>query len=386
MARASALTNVPLDTWARIMGVSPWEFNQIGVNLPTAADNTCDSVFFQHPWQYGFISREEVGKALFMAEQAIADEAGFFVAPTQCSDVVINTRFGAEYRTNANSWPGTLNWKQVRSPGIIVYQAIAKNVVVTYADTTGDGVNDSFVVVTPTTVTDPDEIVLIFNETDRHNVDPDQSWEIRPVRATISGGTVAVTGHASLLVYPDHTENVAPVVLDVTDPNTYVVSVDVYRKYIDYSATADAPYQGHAIWDGSQCSTTGDSVCAITYAPICVQYGYADMGVVSIKLSQNCTHPSRAPDRFQVNYVSGIPLYNGTVHPRYADIVVHLATALLPAEPCGCDRTNKIVEYWRSEAQTITPSAYKCPFGTTRGAVYAWQRLQPLIRMGAVSI
>lgn len=387
MARASSLTSVPIDTWAKLMGVSPWEFNQIGGNLPTNADNTCESVFFQHAWQAGFISREEIGQALFMAEQAIADEIGYFVGPTQCSDIVVNNRFGPDYRSRdfRNSWSAQLNWKRIISPGIIKYDPITVNVPVVYSDTVGDGINDRFTVTFTTDVIDTNEIVLVYNATDRHNAAVDMSWEIRPVHVVITSGTAVVHGHASLMVAPDYAEMAAPDVLDVDDSTIYITSVDAYRKYVDYTATTTSPNQGVAIWDGEEYCSTGD-MYPVT-APIRLQYGAADMGVVNVNLAQpSYTAPSADPTRFRIHYVSGVPLVNNTVHPHYADIVVHLATALLPAEPCGCARTNQIVEHWRNDPENIPNSAFDNPFGTSRGAIYAWNRLKPLVRMGAVVI
>src|SRR4051812_34008049 len=51
MARATTETLLPLATWAKIMQLNPWEFEQIGTGFPQVNHAQCDHVFFQYSWQ-----------------------------------------------------------------------------------------------------------------------------------------------------------------------------------------------------------------------------------------------------------------------------------------------------------------------------------------------
>ena len=67
--------------------------------------------------------------------------------------------------------------------------------------------------------------------------------------------------------------------------------------------------------------------------------------------------------------------------PTLERAVAYFATALLDRALCTCENASKFSEHWREDlAMTNTarsfqnaPKVLENPFGTTRGAVYAWQ-------------
>lgn len=398
MARASTPTLVPLDTWAQLMGINPFEFNQIGAGFPAEFIQTqCSEVFFQHPWQGGgsYLSREEIARTMQRAEYAIAQELGYWPAPKYVvGEQVQNQGKGLGYQAYYDYTSAKLRWKRIRASGVEARTVIRIGAAVVVSDNDGDGVDDLFTVTAATTVTDIDEIAIYFSAADRNNADIDETWRIRPVNVSITGGTVTITGHPSLLVKPDLTSTYTASVLDVTVDANFVSTVDVYRRYTDDTATLAEPNQGIAIYDDPDCT---DEPCENQYHAICMGHLNSDAGVVMFRYSDTDTSHilPGTPDRFQVNYLSGARLVNGNVDPEMADIVAHLTTAWLPTGQCGCERSNRIIDYWRDlpragEIRSSNPfMSFKkmdYPFGNERGAIYAYERLQMLRSTGAVIV
>jgi len=81
MARSDFETLLPLDSYARIIGVDPRHFNQVYCeSFPDRRGE--DLVWFQDHWpQPGRASRDDVAIAIAEAEELIAEVLGFYVAP-----------------------------------------------------------------------------------------------------------------------------------------------------------------------------------------------------------------------------------------------------------------------------------------------------------------
>jgi hypothetical protein len=257
---------------------------------------------------------------------------------------------------------------------------------VVMSDNDGDGVNDRFTVTVATTVTDPDEIAVYFTLADRNAVALDETWRIRPVNVTISGGNAVITGHPSQLVKPDLTLRVDPSSLDVTVAANFVTTVEVYRLYTDDTTTTTDPAQGTALWEAPDCDTPP---CNVAWLPVCLGARNADQGLVSVDFwlgGTQCPPSDREPDRVSLNYLAGYPLVNGQMARSMADIVGHLATGILPVGPCGCERSDRIISWWRNlpsqGEENQRPLSIReldeCAFGQSRGALWAWKRVQNL--------
>lgn len=391
MARASIDTLLPLDTWAKLMGINPWEFNQIGEGFPKQNTAQCEHVFFQYSWQQDFLSREEIAKCISMAEDMIAAQLTYYPAPKYFVDEVhayprpYNRELYAGGVTNRGQLKSVqVNWHKVLGGGVLARTSIAAGVAVTLSDSDGDGVDDTFTASQATSVTDPNEIALYFTAVDRNNEPIDETWRIRPIRVSISAGTATIVGPSYLLVKPDLTFVTNAVVLNVTDASIYVTTLDMYRVYKDDDTTSAK--QGNAIWELTPCA---DPPCGVEYSALCLGDRRGEIGFVSIAYDLDSSCHSRGPDRVSVNYLAGEPLVNGQMNSIMADIVAHLATALLPVDKCGCERSDRIVAYWREVApgageglrESIRGSYGENPFGPQRGAQYAWNRIQPIVQM-----
>lgn len=389
MGRASVDTLLPIDSWAKIMGLNLWEFNQIGTGFPKDNTAQCDHVFFQYSWQQDFLSREEIAGCVFRAEEMIALQLGYYPAPKYFIDEIQQypRPYNRELYAGGHTWRGQLksvqlNNHKVQGGGVLARTLINAGTAVVLSDTDGDGVNDTFTLTQATTITDVNEIGVYFATADRNSEPIDEIWRIRPVRVSISAGVATVTGHSSLLVKPDLTFVTNAVVLDVTTAANYVTTLDVYRVYTDSDTTTSK--QGNAIWEQWPCTTTP---CNVDYNPLCIGARDAETGMVSIDYTLGCTSCfDRAPDRVSINYLAGEPLVNGQMNRQMADIVAHLATALLPVDKCGCERADRIIAYWREVAPAagegmrvnIAGNFSVNPFGPQRGAVYAWNQVETL--------
>lgn len=386
MARSTTETLLPLATWAKTMQINPWEFEQIGTGFPVVNQAQCDHVFFQYSWQQDFLSREEIAQTIQLAEDMIAEQLHYYPAPKYFRDEAHSypktpaiRGWGNGYTANGRLKSVELNWHKVQGGGVLARTLIEAGAAVVLSDENGDGINDLFTVTVATALTDPAEIAAYFAAADREGEDVGESWRIRPVKVVISGGNATIKGHSSLLVDPALTTATDPAVLNVTDAATYVGTVDVYRVYRDDSTATGL--QGNAVWENGDCN---DPPCSVGYSPLCIGSRNPDLGWVSVNYQLDGTScPGWEPDQVVINYLAGEPLVNGEMSPQMADIVAHLATALLPVDKCGCERADKIVAYWREVPPAggeglrsdLVGDFTVNPFGPQRGAVYAWNRV-----------
>lgn len=394
--RASTETLLSLFEWGELMGVSPWELAQFA--SPTEHSAQCETVFFQYQWQQDFLSREEVAATIEKAEAAVADALRFWPAPRYLAQTVSVPRpynrlvYGGA-RTPRGQWKAlTLDYGMVQGGGSLARTLISAGEALARTDEDGDGVDETFTTAIVTDVTDPDEIGVYYTAADRNGAPVDETWRIRPVQVTINGGIATIRSHAALLVPPDKTTNVNPEQLDVADNDNYVATVDVYRVYRDTTATDATPAQGWALWDAPSGNHSAVPPTLQTTRAIAIGERFAEAGQVYAAYSDPAgCYGWREPDRVRVNYLAGVPRVNGRMARPMADIVAHLATGWLPAEKCGCERSNRIIAFWRelptqasdgTPGRPLTAEEVNNPFGPTRGAIWAWQRVKALTQNG----
>lgn len=382
MARASTVTLLSLSEFGEIMGIEPWHLNQIG-RVPSGG---CKDVFYQFSWQRDWLSREALAEAIARAEYELALHLGFWFAPKYVQDEIAMyprpvhrpLQYGAA-GTPRGQWKAVqTKFKKVLGPGLPARDLILANQAVTYTATIAAGIQDGFTLTIATTVTDPNEIAVYFNATDRVG-DIGEEWRIRPVKVVISGGNAVITGHKADLVKPRL--QLDPTVPDQPIPDeaaSYATQVDVYRLYRDDRATEANPSQGTAIWENVGCPDD----CTVATEPICIGSRNPDMGLIYAQIP-DCWPEGREPDRLHLNYLSGMPLVNGRMDKQYAQIVAALACTFLPSEKCGCEWVDRIVAYWREtppqdatapgSRQIPAAEIMDNPWGVNRGARRAWE-------------
>lgn len=406
MARASTFTLLPLDSWAKILGISPWEFNQMA--YPAAKSAQCKDVFYQFQWQKDHLGREEVAQAIADAEQMIADELLYCPAPKYFVDEVV--QYPRPRQRDAYGGAGTPRgeWKTVQlqhhrviSGGVFNRTSIGTILAADIGklDLDGDSVFETFTATITAaaigSITDPNELALYFVAADRHGEAIGETWRLRPVTVTISGTTATFTGHRTLLVKPEPEFVVDPSELVATEDSNYVDSLDCYRVFTDTTATAATPYQGVAVWKTIPGCSAG---CTFDIKELCLGEHDNEIGTVFASFGQPCTwpFPAREPDRLEVNYVAGLPLVNGQMQPDMARCVTYLAVSLLANEKCGCERTNRIMAHWNQRVTTFEDTGNKAtgfskdfnniPFPATRGGLFAWQRIKKWRDVESVSL
>lgn len=394
MARCSTYTGLPIDTWAEILGVDPWEFS--GFATPQTKTAQCAYAFRQFNWQADHVNREEVGDAIAAAEQMLADELIYWPAPKYFVDEVVQyprphqRDLWGMAGTPRGEWkPVQLTWHHVQSGGVfnrtLIGNIAAGNI--TTQDNDGDGVFETFTatITDPAigAITDPRELAIYFVAGDRHGEDIGETWRVRPVKVSIAGNTATFRGHHTLLANPAKAYAVNPTNLDPTLAANYVTSLDCYRAFTDTTATSPLNYQGVAIWKNDPDCTQD---CTFTLLPLCLGEHQNEQGVVFASFgTQDCwPFGDREPDRLQVNYVAGLPLDSrGQMQREMAKCVTYLSVSLLAHEKCGCDRTNRAIAMWRDRVAKFVDNAANAtayqestnPFPPTVGGEWVWKRV-----------
>ena len=81
MARSDVITWLPLDDFAKIIGLSPLSFNQLHSDT-LQQNNVCGDLFYQYAWQHSDrVGRDDIAMAIQQAEQEISREVGFNLVP-----------------------------------------------------------------------------------------------------------------------------------------------------------------------------------------------------------------------------------------------------------------------------------------------------------------
>lgn len=398
-------TLLPLDSWAAILGISPWEF--AGFTFPAPKSAQCRSVFRQFQWQQQHVSREEVAQAIADAEQMLASELLYWPAPKYFVDTVV--QYPRPARRDLWGGGGTPRgeWKTLQLP---VHHVISGGVFnrtsigtitlagggITLSDLDGDGITETFTATITNaaigSITDANELGLYFVAADRHGEDISEQWRVRPVKVSISGNTATFRGHRTLLANPSKAYAVQPADMDATVAANYITSLDCYRAFTDSTATDALPYQGVAIWKNDPACTED---CTFSVLPLCLGEHNNEQGRVFASWgTEDCWPSWREPDRVEINFLAGLPLQNGQMQPEMAKMVTYLSTALLAHESCGCEESNRILAYWRDRVirfqdNSANATAYANsdnPFPATNGGKWAWERVRKMRNIEVVSI
>lgn len=389
MARASIETLLPLDEFARILGIDPWSFNQF--KYPASKGGQCAEVLYQHPWQVDHLSREEVAQAIAQAEQMLADELHYWPAPKYIvgEDVQYPHQKTLHDVGAYSPKPKTvqLKWHHIQTPGIFKRVSIGtiSGDDLTAVDTDADDIKDTFTATINNAaiadIDDPNQIAVYFVETDRLGQPLDETWRIRPVSISINGTTATIKGHRTLLAKPVLQSGVQVKELKAGVDENYVTSLECHHVFTDATYTAADPNQGQAIWKAVSNCKTDD--CGSSKKPLCLGEHDFEHGQVYASYEKPC--PARYPDRLKVNYLAGWPLINGQMQPEMAQCVAYLAASLLANEKCGCERSNRIIAYWKDRITSFEDEVNKAvgfsksyndiPFPVTQGGVFAWKRV-----------
>lgn len=398
MARAETRTLLPLDRFARIMGVNPLHFNGVFVEglSPVTA---CEQPLMQYDWQTADgVSRESIAIAIADAEERIAQWLGFKPLPT----FEVDERHAFQrpfspglFRYTLTQLDGRaeavkLDYGHVVAGGIERRDVIQTSASVTYTDDDADSYSETATISVTTTVEDPNEIVVCL---------PGEGgapeFEVRPITVSIVNGAATITMRREQLVIPalyDRLDSTRAI--DGANDSNFLTVVDVYRSWHDPSQ------QVQFLWENAGnscgCGTTGCATCYIGAQFGCSTVRDYKLGLISgspavwdATTSSYTYSPyfvGRSPDKARWWYRAG---YRDQTRARpmremarkYERAISVMAASVLERPFCGCKTVEAASQYWREDFALLTQDhSFRVssklldnPLGTTRGAVEAWR-------------
>lgn len=403
---------LPLDNWRAIMGYFPWHFWGMA-SQKVKVTSASNSVMRQYDWQTADrVGRSEISEAIETAETMLTDYLHYSPMQRYTSATVPWPR---DYQPEMwRLWPAdatgrrlsvTLPEGYVQKVGVEALTKI-ENVSVVLTDADGDGLKDTFTLITtlPLGTTDPDEIAIYF-EAGEWLTDVQANWRIQPVRVSIAAGVATIKGKSWLLVKPVLYEGVNSQDLDPDTAANFVVKLDVYRRWTDGNGNTNDTSQALVTWEtlpifaGSFDPTNSTDPGAAANAVARCGIRNAELGIVTPAQavydvatgtwSNNwCPFPQRPPDRVTVRTLSGMPLVYGQMDRKWQTIVARLAAAEMTRVITSNDTGNRELYTWQFDLSRggprdveqfkVSEEDLSNPFGTRRGHLYAWERVKNL--------
>jgi len=400
MAVSETKTWLSLDEWAKVIGINPLHFN--GLSSTNFNNTVCGDVWFQYAWQNSDrIGREEVAQAIHEAEAVISKEVGYNLIPDWTIEERLDYRrpiVTGVFNLSGTNPRGLLKSVELRkghviSGGVRAKTAIELGSAVVRTDQNGDGYSELCTVTVITTVTDANEIHAYYvgkSGADR--------WEIRPIDVSISVGVATITFNSWQIVVNTALDTLDAVAIDGDAVGSYETTIDVYRVYNDPAT------QVQFMWENAPgltcCSTC--AACTLGTQAGCFHLRNPRLGIaVPAPASWDSTNEEfnisewtacREPDQVRFWYYSGyqdksIDRYNVVMSNYWKYAVSFYAASLLDRSVCGCSNVNQFIERWRFDMMTstygngvgvsinLTTEQLANRLGTTRGALYAWKRI-----------
>lgn len=382
------------------MGMSP--LHVAGIDLGSIAGVHCTKPLPQYDWQEGDrVSREQIARVIAMAEENMENYLGFHVLPSYDVNESIMTT-GAYPLPQADFLKSShyrAKWGYFIAGGrravtqlTIIPQAIPgpafADIVWSDEAAPPPGIYWRVGTVTATVPagTDPCEVRVFYPG---HDADP--AWEIRPADVTVSGTTATIVFRRELAVHPDQWDALVYEAANGDDDADFLEDVDVYRVYTDPAeqiALYGHPHLCPYCTDEVDPAAGEAAIIDPSLSFLHVAKGTWTNGVFT--LNGACSPvANRALLSYYSGYADGRQICpTKTMDGQLARAVAVYAAALLERPPCDC--TVDSWEYWRQDsnegARYSIQSTRMTPFGTRRGAVYAWERVQELtLGQGAVA-
>jgi len=418
VARAETPTWLPLDRFAEIIGVNPLHFNQLTSQfLPVGSH--CGDVWFQKSWTLpDQAGREDVAEAINLAEQRLASEMKYYLLPDWIEDERIRTTRPARpelFARASMNIRGQLKsvdtrWDYVISGGQRQKLPIEVDVGITKAggeilDLDGDSYFETVrftVNVANVFLTSECEIRVYYPDTDPLVYLPAMDeWEIKPIKVTLVGNIATIEFKRWQTVLPTPQAIISPVSINGDLDASYLETVDVYRVFNDPQNMAEL------LWEVDQ-EPTGCSLCAGAGCPSCafnsqdgcfhvrderrgiVAYTPAIWDEANNRFNRTAYAVCRDPDQLRIWYYAGYESSHPGVQcpriqldPFLEKIIAHYAAAIIDRNLCSCNNVERFIDHWREDlartgrevAYQVSPSDLDNPFGTTRGAVEAWRKI-----------
>lgn len=383
MARSSIVTKVSLDQWGARLGSHPMLLNGCNAAGAIMFNTRSAPIWYQESWQnHDQVGRVAIAWAIKEAEDAIKRVLGIPVGP----EFIVNERHWQPLLYNYEGVDRehlVTKWGMVSSGGVVARTALETGATVTYADDDGDGIKENWsVTVTGVDVTDTSQVLVLFPAAQRLD-DNLLSWQIRPVKVTLSGTTLTITGSRWLMVKPSLYTKLNPEAyegINGADDSNFTSTVDVYRQYTsDTSAYVTFQWIDGTVQTGylSQIGTNKVIPMVGTYT----NGAWVESGLYSDD-SANLRY-------IDISYCAGFTYdSNGDVDLELASKITQLSTGYLPQGFGTSTPAESFFRYYRHDLAAIDGNAgrqlpynaeeFSNPFGTWRGALEAWRYVKHL--------
>lgn len=409
MPRSTAPTLLSLSQYAQIMRLDPLHFAQ---GTSTVRHLTgCDDVWYQYDWQdHDKVSRDQVAQVIQEAERDLADALGWWPAPRwiederipythpQRTDIINVLGLGARSRFK------TLQLKRgyIIAGGVRAEELIGTESF-TPEDADSDGFDEwaTFILLGVDEGLDACEVHAYFKEydvadsentrTEPASMGADDTWEVRPIYASVSGTTLTVRIHTWELFCPYLSEGLnIDHPIDADDPNSYVDELVFYRVYNDPSDQVTFGWSNEIDCDAPACCWSTQKGC-IKVAERRNAHVIAEPGTYDVA-SDTYTAADWAentePDIVWINYYTGMmPEFRrgcNSLDDYWAKVIARLATSRFDAILCTCANVNKTVQYLQQDLALVNreqsfqnvPDVLANPFGSLLGEVEAWKKVR----------
>ncbi len=413
MTRASIKTLLPLDTWADILGIDPRHFSQVITAAKPAT--LCSNVWKQYAWQEAQqIGREDIARAIAEAERAMIDYLDYNLVPDWIVDErvrvtqpgipdVLNVggRDSRGFHMSAKMRRAHLVSGGIEGKTIVDLQAVVK-----YTDVDGDDYPETATITAaiPASVplTDTDEVaVYVPGEGGR------DEWEIRPLNdpltrrrsVSIAAGVATIVCAREQLVDPDLISALdpGPVEGDIGEDANFLATVNVYRHFNDPQQQVTLMWAPRPDW--CDCGTTTCTTCAhATQTGCLVAQDYrqgsfffrpATWDSDDEEFDSTEFAVARNPENLRVWYYAGFRDQSRDapaieMDRNLARAVAYLSLTYLTRGLCGCNNVDAIAKRMQEDLAVTTDAFSRQvqdriltnPFGTQRGALYAWNVVQ----------
>jgi hypothetical protein len=423
MSRSDIPTLLPLDTYAKLMGLNPLAFNQAvghgaGGGEVFKVGNSQQAIWFQYDYQASAqFSRDSLAIAISRAERDIATYLGWWPAPIWTSQEVhrfprpfLKATFGDGRDLRGQMKAVRASWGKVINGGqraVTLLGEANKGIELVFSDEDNDGFDETATItLTNVTLTDVCEAKVYFS-----GKAGDPIWEVRPARArTLVAGTLTLIFDSWLFLDPD-LQNAIPLgdahpVIDADEVVSYVNIVDVYREYTDTTAPS-----AQFLWErqpGSSfifcqsCGGLGCETCSYIAQDACLLPKDPHMGLVSTSPAEYDTDNEywklvnyaggREPDIVKLWYRSGYLSQRSLSGSDCSslDIDMAYAIAMLASARLDCDFnannnvTQKLKALQRDYSESfqegstffVEPSLLRNSFGTRLGELRAYKTLK----------
>lgn len=417
LARPLPYTLLSLPRYARIMGIDPLHFSGAHAVGPLGQRNACSDIWYKYSWQNSDqVSLEHLAYTIQSAEQEIASYLGWWPAPVWVSEdtiryprVYARDMFGNTIDVRGTRKAVKASYGKVIELGqrmvTLVGAADTTTGNLAYSDEDADGFYETATITVATTYSDKRKLKVFMP-----GFSGAKEWEIRsPRRVTLSGGNVQFVFDSWLFINPELYEQIQPFEgidpIDISTVANFVTSVEVYYESVDPTL-----YSTQVVWNEFDlceiCGGTGCAACAESNQTGCGRIADYNIGLIApYPATYDAVDEewdfttwtySYDPVRVKMWYYAGAVSneYNAgvSVEPLsdfFAQIIAWLATARLERPLCACNNLITLSEELRTDltlssrdtgSRFVTRDVLSSPFGTRKGEVMAWRRLNHFVK------